>query len=766
MRLTLRTMLAYLDDILDPADAQEMKAKIEESEFAGSLVHRIRASMRRLRMETPKLEGKGLGLDPNTVAEYLDNTLPTDRVPDFERVCLESDVHLAEVAACHQILTLVLGEPADVKPITRERVYRIGSPHFTGQASGSPQTAVGETVSEQEVAGATAPAEGPVPDAADVQSRVDPTHEPQTVARSQPEVPEYLRSGSPRRLWPLVLSLSLALLFVVAVVMAIGPPFVQDAVKDLAQLFQGEEDPASATEGGSEQPGTPGASENENDRAKAPSAANAANDGGPAEDTSAVKLPSGLGQPAIPTEDPDSSDPGAAPPEPGDDSLPPATDVGDASAADDTSASDDPSASNGTQLAGIDVLGDPTPPADDVTERPEATPADAIVGHLMSEDQILVRLDPLAGDWYRLPVRSSLSSDEPLLVLPTFRPQIRLVSGLQLTVLAGTSFQLGPVSQDDVPEVRISTGRAVVATVGKADASVVLSLGGRDGIVKFGDADSALAVEVFREREPGSDPETTPPHVVSHIYAASGQIEWLRAGAAPVLLAPGTVLMLRDDQPEKTSASASLPKWVHSSDVKEIDHLASIALQPLLSADRSVGLSLDEQVEHRRIEVRSLAIRSLASLGRYERIAESLSDDRLKSYWSSHFDGLTEAIAKGPESAAAVRRALEKARGADAGLLYRMLWGYSAEDLSSGEAARLVEYLDHDSMDFRVLAIENLRRITGRTAGYRPEVAASRRRAGVFAWREKLENGEIVPKADATAAAASLPAKTSEEGGP
>src|SRR4030095_12712354 len=113
---------------LDPADAELLGKKIEESEFASGLVVRVKGVLKKLRMDAPKLDGKGMGNDANTVAEYLDSSLPQDRVGEFERVCLESDKHLCEVAACHQVLTLVLGSPADVALQLRERVYDLGHP--------------------------------------------------------------------------------------------------------------------------------------------------------------------------------------------------------------------------------------------------------------------------------------------------------------------------------------------------------------------------------------------------------------------------------------------------------------------------------------------------------------------------------------------------------------------------------------------------------------------------------------------------------------
>ena len=125
MRLTLRTLLAYLDDTLDPSEIKNIGQKVAESDAAQELIARIKQITRRRRLTTPPLTGPGAKFDANAVAEYLDNDLPSDQVSELEKTCLESDVHLAEIAACHQILTLILGEPALVPPMAKERMYQL-----------------------------------------------------------------------------------------------------------------------------------------------------------------------------------------------------------------------------------------------------------------------------------------------------------------------------------------------------------------------------------------------------------------------------------------------------------------------------------------------------------------------------------------------------------------------------------------------------------------------------------------------------------------
>ena len=122
MRLTLRTLLAYLDDTLEPAQAKLIGQKVAESPAAQELIARVKDVVRRRRLTTPPPGGIS---DPNTIAEYIDSELPAERLAEVEEACLSSDVHLAEIAACHQILTVVLSEPILVPPTAKRRMYML-----------------------------------------------------------------------------------------------------------------------------------------------------------------------------------------------------------------------------------------------------------------------------------------------------------------------------------------------------------------------------------------------------------------------------------------------------------------------------------------------------------------------------------------------------------------------------------------------------------------------------------------------------------------
>jgi hypothetical protein len=150
LRLTLRTLLAYLDDTLQPTEIKAIGQKVAESDAAQELVDRIKAVTRRRRLTIPPATGPNARFDANVVAEYLDNELPADEMVDVEKVCLESDGHLAEIAACHQILTLVLGEPALVPPTAKERMYKLvaGKEAAGGRKSSARSSAAAEELTE------------------------------------------------------------------------------------------------------------------------------------------------------------------------------------------------------------------------------------------------------------------------------------------------------------------------------------------------------------------------------------------------------------------------------------------------------------------------------------------------------------------------------------------------------------------------------------------------------------------------------------------
>lgn len=201
MRLTLRTLLAYLDDTLGPVETREIGLKVAENPPAQELIDRIKRVTRRRGLATPP-SSDGATSDPNTVADYLSDTLTPEQVAEFEKICLESDVHLAEVAACHQILTLLLSEQVRVPPSARRRMYQL----VKGRES-LPNRQPGNTIP----VGGAPPSEAP--------TGADDADAPLLLGMSA-----YSRSdtGARRALWAVVVGV-LLVGFAVAVWMALPP---------------------------------------------------------------------------------------------------------------------------------------------------------------------------------------------------------------------------------------------------------------------------------------------------------------------------------------------------------------------------------------------------------------------------------------------------------------------------------------------------------------------------------------------------------------
>lgn len=123
MRLTLRTLLAWLDDTLPPVEVRDIGKQVNESPYAQELVERIHRVTRQRRLSVPGKTGPD-GTDPNIVAGYVDNDLEPEQVAEYEKKCLNSDVNLAEAASVHQILSL-LGQKVHVPPEAKVRMYHL-----------------------------------------------------------------------------------------------------------------------------------------------------------------------------------------------------------------------------------------------------------------------------------------------------------------------------------------------------------------------------------------------------------------------------------------------------------------------------------------------------------------------------------------------------------------------------------------------------------------------------------------------------------------
>ncbi len=744
MRLTLRTLLAYLDDILEPNDREAIAEKIEESEFAKKLVHRTHDVVSRLRLGAPSVLGAGVARDPNSVAEYLDNTMAPEQIQDFEKVCLESDSHLAETAACHHVLTMVMGEPIQVEPATRERMYRlndssvmrIDQPSEDGDASKQTTTSAAyaaDDVPAGEQRQASAAAVKQLNHVGDMTDNDKPTPAGEPASENE-------ASGARAKFWPFALTAIIAAFVGGVVILALDSDTRE-------KLFGGavaqSPEKSSGAQAGDKEAGDKEAGENKAgnaDQAPAPTAdtdATAADNN--RQDTAEVQPPVTVpqddatpAQPTVPAEpdkviDPTPKEPTAQPDTDERPADPAATDPADPD-----------------RVAKVNPSPNPADNTDADKPEPEAAKPE-VIGRLLSSDQILLRTRDSLENLERVGVQGSLSIGDRLISLPLFRPMISLPS-TTVELHEGTMIELAGLDDSkNTPQVVIHYGRMVTRSLTMPNARMQLQLGDRVGTIVFDDADSSCAFRVRPFRVVGTDPEKTSSLYAVDLYVPSGTVNWITENGQQKITGPNRLILA--PHPAEEEPVEDIPAWINALKIGQLDKRAVSSVEQRVQAGRNVQLSFSELAEARQVEVRKLAVRGCAHIGHFEPLVRSLNDPEMRPRWMENCDALAAAVARDPEIAEVIRKSFEKYREDAAFELYRMLWGYSSTGLKEGgEARKLVDFLDHDELDYRVLSFWNLQQVTGVGRNYHPEYTKIKRRRSLASWREMFDLGNIVHK--------------------
>ncbi len=721
MRLTVRTLLAWIDEVLGPAEHDELAGKVASSPVARPLIERIRSAVESPALPAPPPAGRGLADDPNTAAEFLDNVLDGDRLAAFERVCIDSDLHLADVASAHRVLAELHRDPAALEPFEAT----------SGRAA----------LGAARMAGAVPTIETAFP------RRSVPVKETPAASR---------RRGTAWWAW---LSAAVALLLVVA----LGGV--------LLSLTGGRGDrPREAASAVAEKPVSQ----------VTPSPADVA---APEEPPAAAALPAAPPLPVAPPVEsavvvpPEPRDP--VPPEP-DMATPPA--VAEVPAPPAVAAALPPVAPasppaartvpHGEAMAigggaaeppAVPPAADPPTPA--AGEHPSATVDGPAAFRLVEGAVVLPTAD--AGAWRSMVSSGAIDAavDRLELLAPAGVYPLLMVDGVAIRLHPGTRAIVSRREQS-APAIEIVHGRAVIAAAG-GDSWPMVKAGGLHGELKLMPGQPA-GVEVAFARPRGSGPGI-PGLGRAALVSAGSALVWRQAPAtvAPQQLVgiPAEVLIpaataLRWDALDPATARPEpcpAPAWMVEAVVADrvgreaaVDLVAALAAAPPGAAvDVLRRLAADGLPE-----TRSHAAATLAFLGEPAELVDLLCDEPPRGLREAQWAALEEATVPvvlsrgGPVAEVLLAAFRERApQGADAAAL-----AAGPGDEPGVDAATLVEGLDADALVVRRYSIRRLRDLAAAVGqmpadDYRADRAAAARRDSVSRWRSLVEQGALPRRA-------------------
>ncbi len=714
MRLTLRTMLAYLDDMLEPYQTKQIGQKIQESPVAGVLVSRIREVMRRRRLSAPDVSGSHIGIDSNIVAQYLDNTLPPEQVADVERVLLSSDELLAEVAACHQVLTLILGEPCEVSAHSRERLYALGPVSASDQLRVDDSSATATTSASDNGAGIAAgiAAAVAVPSTAAGVQLVRPG--------SSHEIPEYLRPS------PFSKVAGPTIVIAVIAVACVGtflsdPSFlkgVNQAQRELAKNSRGASN-SSVREG------LPSTTVSEADGVPMTNDANAVNT------TATTRL-----------------DP-APPPDAADDSkMVPAA----------TATINSPGAATVAVKPKSVVPGpsDPVPPAPAPVNPKPVVALPAVPVQLVSNEGVLLRFSDVDQHWFLAPKQSVLKSGEPLACLEPYEAVLSFDQGtVRATVLGDSALRVMEATDLAATGLEVRHGRVLFQGSrqdGQQPLALAVVIGQDIWKLELLTPQTVCALEVLPTPSTGFEKVREPNRYSGVLYVLAGTVKWTSALGASQDVAERTGLPLSSDQAAANKQTAvsfpTAPDWTDPAKRK----LAPLRRYALLfekefALDQPADPSMQALIQHTNSKISELAVRGLALTQSYSALTQALAVCPHEEGRFAARDGLYEWLPLGADHGALLKKELETHYPpADVEMMYRLLWGYTREDgRDKLTSHQLVGLLHNNHVVVRELADFWIERLIGRKTEYRATNLPAQRESQIRRIEKLLEdNGALV----------------------
>jgi hypothetical protein len=377
---------------------------------------------------------------------------------------------------------------------------------------------------------------------------------------------------------------------------------------------------------------------------------------------------------------------------------------------------------------------------------------------------VLLRYDNEAGGWFRVQPRNAVIAGDRLLALPEFRPKITLVSGVHMDVSGGTQVATRSANEIEasgltemdasVPAVEVVYGRVILINTSMEPKQIRVAAGRSVGDARL-ERNATLAVEVERQYVPGNDPQQSPAPVIARFYAPNGGVEWQDASGSKKIDNTSRWTVEAGGATDVV-ADASPPDWIDQEPVGQRSEqlYGAPVVEGTMTSDKPADIQLLELFQSDvRKEVKSLAAKCSVHVGLFEPFIDALRDSEQKSNWAAHIAMLRGAMALSPDSAANVKRALDEQRGRPAADdLYEMLCGYNAEqigrtpdEMRSGALVRLIDWLEEDSLDYRVLAVHNLWETTGKRLMPNPAANLKERTQNVRRWRSRLEAGDLAP---------------------